>query len=58
MTFFLIASIVKILVVFTVLMVGVALLTLAERRSALAAGPARSDGSVRSMRPRGRLKTA
>jgi NADH-quinone oxidoreductase subunit H len=32
MTFFLIASIVKILVVFTVLMVGVALLTLAERR--------------------------
>ena len=32
MTFFLITSIVKILVVFTVLMVGVALLTLAERR--------------------------
>ena len=32
MTFFLIASIVKIVVVFTVLMVGVALLTLAERR--------------------------
>jgi NADH-quinone oxidoreductase subunit H len=31
-TFFLIASIVKIVVVFTVLMVGVALLTLAERR--------------------------
>ena len=32
MTFFLIASIAKILVVFTVVMVGVALLTLAERR--------------------------
>ena len=32
MTFFLVASIVKILVVFTVIMVGVALLTLAERR--------------------------
>ena len=32
MTFFLIASIAKILVVFTVIMVGVALLTLAERR--------------------------
>ena len=32
MTFFLITSIVKIVVVFTVLMVGVALLTLAERR--------------------------
>ena len=32
MTFFLISSIVKILVVFTALMVGVALLTLAERR--------------------------
>jgi len=31
-TFFLVASIVKILVVFTVIMVGVALLTLAERR--------------------------
>jgi NADH-quinone oxidoreductase subunit H len=32
MTFFLVASIIKILVVFTVIMVGVALLTLAERR--------------------------
>ena len=32
MTFFLIASIIKIVVVFTVIMVGVALLTLAERR--------------------------
>src|SRR5437870_8315158 len=32
MTFFLVSSIVKILVVFTVIMVGVALLTLAERR--------------------------
>ena len=32
MTFFLIASVVKIVVVFTVIMVGVALLTLAERR--------------------------
>ena len=32
MTFFLVGSIVKILVVFTVIMVGVALLTLAERR--------------------------
>ncbi len=32
MTFFLVTSIVKILVVFTVMMVGVALLTLAERR--------------------------
>ena len=32
MTFFLVASIIKIVVVFTVIMVGVALLTLAERR--------------------------
>src|SRR2546422_1779625 len=32
MTFFLVSSIVKIVVVFTVIMVGVALLTLAERR--------------------------
>ncbi|HYL21751.1 MAG TPA: NADH-quinone oxidoreductase subunit NuoH [Gemmatimonadales bacterium] len=32
MTFFLVSSIIKILVVFTVIMVGVALLTLAERR--------------------------
>ncbi|PYO97233.1 MAG: NADH-quinone oxidoreductase subunit H, partial [Gemmatimonadetes bacterium] len=32
MTFFLVTSIVKILVVFTAIMVGVALLTLAERR--------------------------
>ncbi len=32
MTFFLVASVIKIIVVFTVIMVGVALLTLAERR--------------------------